>query len=288
MDRYAVDGSTDIGFWFFQDEVVACDAASPRLEGDPCVGVANGEFAGEHVDGDLLALGTFTQGGAATEIRLFEWEGATVSDQVVGVLTDCRINLNPGDPGCATVNNAPIEAKAPWEYSFKGDTVGGHWIPLGGFFEGGIDLTALGIDGCFSSFLAETRSSPELTAILKDFSLGSFESCDTGLVTTPSDGQGDALVDSDDPANDIPDIQIGTGAAGVDVTDSAELEVKGISDWSGTLDFYLWGLPRRFAGSFGRRRDDNLHVRRRQPDLGRLLLLAGRVHLAHGRRAGRH
>ncbi|MCI0582589.1 MAG: prealbumin-like fold domain-containing protein [Chloroflexi bacterium] len=244
MDRYAVDGSTDIGFWFFQDEVVACVATSPREDGDPCQGVADGEFAGDHVAGDLLALGTFTQGGATTEIRLFKWVGdanGTVGEQTLGVLTDCRITIGPDDQGCATVNNAPIEAKAPWEYSFKGDTVGGHWIPLGGFFEGGIDLTALGLDGCFSSFLAETRSSPELTAILKDFALGSFESCDTGLVTTPSDGSGTALVDNDLPTDGIPDIQIGTGAAGVDVTDSAELEVKGISDWSGTLDFYLCG-----------------------------------------------
>ena len=36
-------------------------------------------------------------------------------------------------------------------------------------FEGGINLTELGLEGCFSTFLAETRSSPEITAVLKDF-----------------------------------------------------------------------------------------------------------------------
>ena len=63
----------------------------------------------------------------------------------------------------------------PWDYLFKGESIGG-WIPLGGFFEGGIDLTANEIEGCFSTFLAETRSSPEM-AVLLDFALGSFESC---------------------------------------------------------------------------------------------------------------
>ncbi len=30
--------------------------------------------------------------------------------------------------------------------------------------EGGVDLTGLGLEGCFSSFLAETRSSPAIGA----------------------------------------------------------------------------------------------------------------------------
>ena len=47
----------------------------------------------------------------------------------------------------------------------------------GGFMEGGIDLTALGLEGCFASFMAETRSSPSLTAAQKDFTIGRFESC---------------------------------------------------------------------------------------------------------------
>ena len=42
-------------------------------------------------------------------------------------------------------------------------------IYTGGLAEGGIDLTALNLEGCFSSFMAETRSSPEPGAQLKDF-----------------------------------------------------------------------------------------------------------------------
>jgi hypothetical protein len=239
MDRYAVDGSTDIGFWFFQDEVVACPDPDA---GDACDGVPDGQFAGEHVEDDVLILGTFTQGGAASNIRVFKWVDSGGNEQEhiqgpTGEFGDC-ITDPPlaDDDGCATVNNTTIEV--PWNYMFKGASEGG-WIPAGGFFEGGVDLTAAGLEGCFSSFLAETRSSPEITAILKDFALGAFEACDTELTTTPADGDGTALEDNND--NDIPDVQIGTGSDGVDVTDLADLDVKGITEWDGTLDFYLCG-----------------------------------------------
>ena len=224
MDRYAVDGSTDIGFWFFQSEVSTNE---------------DGTFSGEHLEGDVLILGTFTQGGATSNIRVFEWVDSGGNEQEniqgpTGEFGDCA-DAN-GDAGCATVNNTTIEV--PWNYQFKGASEGG-WVPAGGFFEGGVNLTDAGLEGCFSTFLAETRSSPEITAVLKDFALGDFEACDSELTTTPSDGAGDALVDTND--NGIPDTQIGTGSAGVNVTDAAELDIKGTSTWSGTLDFFLCG-----------------------------------------------
>ena len=225
MDRYAVDGSTDIGFWFFQGPVGTN---------------ADGTFSGEHQEGDVLILGTFTQGGAASNIRVFRWVDSGGNEQEhiqgpTGAFGDC-VPGAAGDNGCATVNDTSIEV--PWTYQFKGAATGG-WVPTGGFFEGGINLTAVGLEGCFSSFLAETRSSPEITAILKDFALGAFEACDSGLTTTPANGSGTALADSDD--DDIADIVIGTGSTGVDVTDSAVLSIQGTSTWSGTLDFYLCG-----------------------------------------------
>jgi len=240
MDRYAVDGSTDIGFWFFQDEVVACPDA---MAGDACDGVPDGEFAGEHLEDDILILGTFTQGGAASNIRVFKWvdEGGNEQENIegpTGEFGDCFPTPGPlmGDDGCATVNATSIEV--PWTYTFKGSAKSG-WVPAGGFFEGGVNLTAAGLEGCFSSFLAETRSSPEVTAILKDFALGAFEACDTTVTTEPRDGAGQTLGDADEDG--LIDVQIGTGTAGVDVTDAATVTVNGIGTWSGTLDFYLCG-----------------------------------------------
>jgi hypothetical protein len=243
MDRQAVDGSTDIGFWFFQDEVVAC----PSTENpDACEGVPNGQFAGTHVEGDLLALGTFTQGGATSTIRLFKWVDSGGNEQEhidgpVGTFGDC-VPGSSGDNGCATVNNTTIQV--PWQYTFKGSSTGG-WVPAGGFYEGGINLTASNLEGCFASFLAETRSSPEITAILKDFALGSFESCEATVTTTPSDAveyplSGPAPL-LDHNKNGVPDIQLGTGAAGADVTDAAVIDVQGTDEWDGTMSFFLCG-----------------------------------------------
>ena len=224
MDRYGVDGSTDIGFWFFKNEVAFNEA--------------DGTFTGTHAIGDILILGTFTQGGATSTIRVFRWVGTGGNESGTiqgpdGTFGDC-VPGSANDSGCATVNNTSIEV--PWMYTFKGASESG-WVPAGGFFEGGVNLTDLGLEGCFSSFLAETRSSPEITAILKDFTIGEFEACDTGLVTTPADGAGTALTDSN--ANSVPDTSIGTGT--VSVKDQADLDVTGISEWDGALDFYLCG-----------------------------------------------
>ena len=241
MDRWAVDGSTDIGFWFFRSPVVACPDANNVAA---CAGVPDGSFVGNQTIGDVLVLGTFTQGGATSDVRVFTWvgtggnESGTISGPD-GAFGDC-VPSGASSNGCATVNNTTIEA--PWgpNYSFKGSAKSG-WIPLGGFFEGGIDLTFLGLNGCFSSFLAETRSSPEITAVLKDFALGQFESCGATLTTTPGNGAAGAdnvaLADGPDEEDTLPEISIGTGS--VQVRDRANLAVTGISTWSGTLDFWL-------------------------------------------------
>ena len=230
-DRYATNGSKDFGFWFFHDEV----GTNP-----------NGTFSGAHQgnldpgDDDILILGTFTGGGATTNIRVFRWVttggNATANGTVQGpaaAFGDCT-SAAGGDNGCGTVNNTTIPV--PWGYQAKGEAVPLQ-IPSGGFVEGGINLTALGLEGCFSSFVAETRSSPSVDAQLKDFILGDFEACGATLSTTPADGSGTALTDTND--NDVPDISIDDGT--VDVTDLNTITVTGTSTWSGSLTNYLCG-----------------------------------------------
>lgn len=230
MDRYATDGSTDIGFWFFKEPVEAITT-----------GPNAGTFTGNQSVGDILILGTFTQGGAESNVRVFKWVGTGGNESGTiqgpdGTFGDCAAAAS-GDNGCATVNDTSVEV--PWTYTFKGSAKSG-WVPAGGFFEGGVDLTALNLDGCFSSFLAETRSSPEITAILKDFALGSFEACGSSLTTTPGSGASPsvALTDSGEGTS-LPDVSIGSGT--VSVKDKAALNITGISSWSGSLKFYLCG-----------------------------------------------
>ena len=52
-------------------------------------------------------------------------------------------------------------------------------FPPGHFFEGGVNLTRFEIQGCFTAFLSETRSSSSLNAQLKDFAIGDFDFCYT-------------------------------------------------------------------------------------------------------------
>src|SRR5262249_20803243 len=91
--------------------------------------------------------------------------------------------LNNGNPingkTFAIVNSAPVSV--PWSYVNKS----GATSPAAGeFLEEGINLTALGLEGCFSSFLAETRSSQSPTATLSDFVSGSFDTCQALLPNT--------------------------------------------------------------------------------------------------------
>lgn len=231
-DRWATNGAKDFGFWFFHDEV----SLNP-----------DGTFSGVHTRptatsrGDILLLGTFTQGGAITSLRVFEWVGVggdtngTLDD--LGSFGDCFAgggNTN----GCNTVNNTTVPS--PWPYQGAASTNVSGQFYAGAFMEGGLDLTNLGLEGCFASFMAETRSSPEPGAQLKDFALGAFESCETTVTTTPADSAGTALTDSND-TDTLPEAQLGTGAAGVDVTDNVTVTVSGITTWSGEVDFFICG-----------------------------------------------
>jgi len=190
-DRYAVNGAKDFGFWLFQNPVAQED---------------DGTFSGEHVgdmtvgEDDILILGTFTQGGATTTIRVFRWVGtggnATANGTVEGpaaTLGDCVVAPD-GDEGCATVNTDTIPTGG-WAYVGKQKGIAANNIASGGFVEGGLNLTELELEGCFSSVLAETRSAPSVDAQLKDFALGQFEACGVGIVTTPTDADDNATTE---------------------------------------------------------------------------------------------
>jgi hypothetical protein len=204
-DRYAGNGSAQMGIWFFQNEV------GPQ---------AGGTFTGQHKDGDILILSDFTQGGATTTIRVFRWNGPDPVGCTVEPDEDCIVGVgsvngtldliggttdSPADcvgppavptnhPFCATVNADAISV--PWPFFPKGAKgTGPFQVPDGQFYEGGIDLGAFPelSQQCFASFLIETRSSPSVDAVLKDLVGGGFEACQSSVVTTPSDANKNAV-----------------------------------------------------------------------------------------------
>lgn len=190
--RHATNGDANIGFWFYQSPVG--------------VDTTTGNFTGFHKNGDLLLLSAFTQGGGTSTIRILEWVGSVPDNpgqldtlanrqarcSALGGTLDatgdvlCDIT-GPGTAGEAFVNKA--NTTAVWPYTPKGKSCGTNCIPVGASFEGGINLTDLGLAAeCFSSFLVETRSSQSVSAVLKDFALGTFNTCvDVTLTKTATD-----------------------------------------------------------------------------------------------------
>ena len=181
-DRFDNSGDANIGFWFFKNPISVN---------------ANGTFSGLHSIGDIFIISAFTKGGGTSTIQVFKWVGTQAATEclapaIIDPKSDtnqfpdgslCNITAVPSggiSAGSGIVNGGAITVN--WPYTQKGGAAcnsGPCSIPQKGlFFEGGIDLTAVGLGGsCFSSFLLETRSSAEVSAVLKDFALGNFEQC---------------------------------------------------------------------------------------------------------------
>jgi uncharacterized repeat protein (TIGR01451 family) len=168
LDRYANNGSAQVGFWFLQD---------PNFGLTTTPDGGGYLFSGHHEIGDVLVQSNFSRGGVIDSISVFEWVGSGGSDDTLDLVFSAQDCLTPGltdDPACATVNQG--DTPSPWPYTPKSGTDG--IFPQGSFFEGGINITRLVPDaGCFTGFLAETRSSTPFDSRLKDFALGNFELC---------------------------------------------------------------------------------------------------------------
>jgi hypothetical protein len=217
LDRFATDGSAQVGFWFFKGAISqTTDAAGGGFK-----------FAGAHQVGDVLVQSNFSNGGVISSISVFEWVGSGGSNGSLNLLfsgSDC-VGPPPqaaDDPACATVNQA--DTPAPWSYTPKSGTPG--TFPTSAFFEGGINLTRLVPNiGCVSSFLAETRSSTPFDSRLKDLKLGTFNTCRVSVDTNASP-TGTNVV----PGTSVSDTAIVTGTSLTGGTAPTP---------TGTLDFYL-------------------------------------------------
>lgn len=194
-DRYSNVGDAYIGFWFFKQKIHA----------EP-----GGHFSGVHSKGDTLVLINFPQGANdAPNLAVVEWdtscrngskdpdcvapnlrlllqkEGAIGGNDVCGEELYCAVT-NAGE---VAIPDMETEPSGKWsDYVPKSGNPG--VFPAESFFEGGINLSRIlgDSDGCFSSFMAETRSSSSFTASLKDFVLGSFELCGIEITKTCTDG----------------------------------------------------------------------------------------------------
>jgi hypothetical protein len=198
LDRHANNGSAQVGFWFFKNEI--------GLTNDPAGG--GFEFSGEHAVGDILVQSNFSQGGVISSISVFEWVGSGGSHGPLALVfdaQDCADAALSDDAACATVNQG--DTPSPWPYTPKFGTEG--VFPQGSFFEGGVNVSRLIPDaGCLSTFLAETRTSTPFDARLKDFALGDFNTCRV-TVDTDADPTGGDVV----PGTEVKDTATVTGSS---------------------------------------------------------------------------
>jgi len=160
-DRISNDGTAQLGFWFFKNNISLTGAG----------GGGGSPFSGVHAVGDILVQSNFTSGGTVSTVTVYEWVGSGGSHGTlnqIGTGGDCIPGVG-GDNVCATVNQAAVPS-VPWPYTPKSNVGDAQIYPIGTFFEGGIDLTALGLtDACFSTFMAESRASAPFDSVLKDF-----------------------------------------------------------------------------------------------------------------------
>ena len=163
LDRFANNGDANVGFWFFQNPI----------------GVnANGTFSGSHKNGDVFIVSEFDSGGDVSTIVLYKWLNGGLSQIVSGI--EC--GGAGSDDICAIANSGDVSS--PWPYTPKSGPAG--TFPVASFFEGGADMGAIFGTSlpCFSTFLAETRSSTSTTAELKNFLLGTFNTCQPPTIAT--------------------------------------------------------------------------------------------------------
>lgn len=180
--RFANNGDAQIGFWFFQT-AVTFDAST-------------GTFSGNHAVGDILVLANFTGGGGTTNVQVLkvtaiDADGNLSFSNLAAGVGSSNIACNPAGPGgvppadvaCAATNGSNTDSLDP-DYDDKFNATGAGTYPPVAFFEGGIDLTELGLSGeCFPAFLVETRSSQSIDAVLKDFVLKELQSCTATVAT---------------------------------------------------------------------------------------------------------
>ena len=91
----------------------------------------------------------------------------------------CAIANTDGDKDG---NEAEFVVNPPWDAPDKN---GGN-LDEAQFLEGAVNLTDLGLSGCFPVFLANSRSSQIPGSTLHDFARSPFEQCGAGIATTPS------------------------------------------------------------------------------------------------------
>jgi len=232
-DRFANNGDSGLGFMFLQTGLAGNTCPAPST------GCTFNDGAGgtpHHTNGDLYVVSQFTGGGEGVTVDFYEWTGGTGGSwSLLTSGVDC--DAAPADDiACATVfgdgdRKTNLSEPSPWTFTTKFPGAGGaSQFAEGTFFEGGVNLTAKNISGCFRTILVDTSQSQPINESDQDFVMAPFEGCTSGITTTPQTAAGSTLTSAEIPA-----------AARVDVKDHAAITVGGTDTFGGTVKFFLCG-----------------------------------------------
>ena len=193
LDRYANNGSAQVGFWFLQSPVGLTDTASQ----------GGFKFSGSHTVGDILVQSNFSQGGTIDRITVYKWVGSGGSDGALdNIYTAADCIASDGTPSPGAVLRLRDREPRP-----DGSALGFHsevrhdrHVPDGELLRGWAELQP----PCSRRRLLhrlpcrETRSSTPFDSRLKDFALGSFDLCGSksGTKYVDANGDGDLTGDS--------------------------------------------------------------------------------------------
>lgn len=238
-------GDNNIGFWLFKDRNVGCSAGSKTID-----------FSGNHQNGDVLLTAAFTNGGTQATVQAFLWENAQF-DSNGNVTNPGDLNLTPvvtsslcpnPDGGtqlptanndvCAITNLGPVTP--PWTSVSKAKNTlnNGTSLDTQEFYEGGLNLTALGDEGCFNKFLVDTRSSQSPTATIFDYADGRLDTCGPLNIHKYIDANANGVSDTGDLTADPPPSPATVGVSGwsFSVKNSSNVVVcSGLTDSTGTF-----------------------------------------------------
>lgn len=179
IERAATEGDGAMGFWFLHDGTVDCEKTGS--------GKAPA-FTGHHQDGDIFVAAGFSNGGTEALVTAYEWVGGADGSLNIDtpLVSGQLCNPSSSHNACGIVNTSEIatDAGKPWPSPDKN----GGSLDVNAFYEGFVRVPVAQSTGCFSTFVANTRSSTSPTATIMDFSRGSFPTCQpsTALSGSPT------------------------------------------------------------------------------------------------------
>ena len=172
------NGDSHVDLEFLQSSVALVPGSKPSAF--PC----SGRFKGDRTVGDLLLSVDFTVGGSVGTPILHKWVCGNSTPNASGVCNPTKAKGGPhyeefiSAPGVILqkINGAGNIGCGGWGCR-NADGTQTNTVNTNEFYEVGLDLAAVGFEGCINTFLPHTRSSQSFTATLKDFQLIQFNTC---------------------------------------------------------------------------------------------------------------